>query len=306
MSKRFQKVAVLMGGPSSEREVSIRSGAAIAAALRGLGYGVADVDVTSTRVEIPPQTDAVFIALHGTFGEDGTLQAALEQRGIPYTGSGVASSRLSFDKIESKRVFERQGIPTPRYEILKNGTLRHLPLPVVVKPPREGSSVGVAIVHDESEWGKAVESVAKLGQEILVEAFIPGRELTVGVVGDQVLPVIEIRPHRGTYDYKAKYTKGETEYLVPAPVAPDVTRRCQEIAWRVFQSLGCRGMGRVDIRLTAEDEPFVLEINTIPGFTETSLLPKAARQAGIEFPELCERILNLAALDAAPVIDRTR
>ena len=286
-----------MGGPSSEREVSLRSGAAIANALRGLGYNATDVDVTTTEVTLPTGTEAAFIALHGTFGEDGDVQSILEQMKIPYTGAGVRSSRLSFDKIVSKRIFESQAIPTPRYEIINDGQHRTLPLPAVVKPPREGSSVGVTVVRDEKNWPAALEKVFAMKQEALVEAFVEGRELTVGVVGDQVLPIIEIRPHSGMYDYKSKYTKGETDYLVPAPVDAEVTRQCQEIAWQVFEALECRGMGRVDIRLTPDNEPFVLELNTIPGFTETSLLPKAARCAGMEFPELCERILNLAALD---------
>lgn len=299
MKRRFQRVGVLMGGPSSEREVSLRSGAAIAGALKGLGYDVVEVDIRTTSPQIPETIEAAFIALHGTFGEDGQLQALLEERAIPYTASGVAASRLAFDKVASKRVFERQAIPTPRYEVLEAGARRTLPLPVVVKPPREGSSVGVTIVRAESEWEGAVARVRDCGQELLVETFIEGRELTAGIVGDQLLPVIEIRPHSGTYDYRSKYTKGETEYLVPAPLEPPVARQCQSLAWQVFESLGCRGMGRVDIRLAPDDQPFVLEMNTIPGFTETSLLPKAARAAGMEFPELCERILNLAALDRA-------
>lgn len=299
MEKRFQRVAVLMGGPSSEREVSLRSGAAISSALRGLGYDVRDVDVVSTRVELPDDAEVAFIALHGTFGEDGTLQAQLEERGLPYTASGVAASRMAFDKIASKQLFDRHGIPTPRWEVLANGRSPSLPLPVVVKPPREGSSVGVTIVREETQWPAAAETVARMGQEVLVEEFIEGRELTVGIVGGQVLPVIEIRPHSGAYDYRSKYTQGETDYLAPAPISEPATKVCQKFAIEVFRALGCRGMGRVDIRLTPDDRPFVLELNTIPGFTETSLLPKAARCAGIEFPELCERILNLAALDGA-------
>jgi D-alanine-D-alanine ligase len=298
MTKRFHRVAVLMGGPSSEREVSLRSGAAISTALRGLGYDVSDVDVAGRRLDLPDGVEAAFIALHGTFGEDGNIQQLLERHRVPYTGAGVEASRISFDKIASKRVFERLGIPTPRFEVLEAGQSRTLPLPVVVKPPREGSSVGVRIVRDEATWPVALADVHDMRQEALVEEYIEGRELTVGLVGDEVLPIVEIRPRSGTYDYESKYTLGATEYLVPAPVDAEVTRRCQDLARRVFQALGCRGMGRVDLRLTHADEPYVLEINTIPGFTETSLLPKAARSAGIEFPRLCETILNLAALDS--------
>lgn len=299
MSKRFSRVAVLLGGPSSEREVSLRSGAAVARGLRAAGYEVTEVDVRDERFELPAGTEAAFIALHGTFGEDGTLQALLEQRGVPYTGPGVQASRLAFDKVLSKRVFERHGIPTPRYEVVPAGGRATLPVPAVVKPPREGSSVGVTCVREAGQWDAALAQVHGRGQEALVEAYIDGRELTVGVVGDQVLPVVEIRAPDGQYDYHAKYTPGTTEYLVPAPLSGDLTRRCQEVGWAVFQALGCRGLGRVDLRLAPDGQPYVLEINTIPGFTETSLLPKAARCAGLEFPQLCERILNLAARDSA-------
>lgn len=294
MSGRFKRVAVLKGGPSAEREVSLASGAAIAHALRGLGYDVAEVDVASESIELPHNMDAVFIALHGTFGEDGTLQAILEQRGIPFTGSGSSASRAAFDKAASKRIFEQRGIATARYEVLTRGMRRTLKLPVVVKPPRQGSSIGLSKVFEEAQWPAALDLALRHDQEALVEAYIPGVELTVGIVGDQVLPVVEIRAPDGHYDYQAKYTKGLTEYLVPAPLSAADTRHCQDLAWRTFVALGCRGMGRVDIRLTPEGHAYVLEMNTIPGFTETSLLPKAARAAGLEFPQLCEKILDLA------------
>jgi D-alanine-D-alanine ligase len=293
-SKRFQHVAVLMGGPSAERDVSLRSGAAIARALRSLGYQVDEVDITTESVALPRGVEAAFIALHGTFGEDGSIQALLEKMRVPYTGSDVEASRAAFDKIASKRIFEKAGIPTPRYETLRSGMQRTLPLPVIVKPPRQGSSIGVSKVETEAEWGRAVHAAEQYDSEVLVEAFIEGRELTVGVVGDKVLPVVEIRAPEGQYNYHAKYTKGVTEYLCPAPVDEAVARRCQQVAWDVFAALDCRGMGRVDIRLSADNEPYVLELNSIPGFTETSLLPKAAQAAGIAFPELCEMILNQA------------
>jgi D-alanine-D-alanine ligase len=295
MSARFRRVAVLKGGPSAEREVSLASGAAVARALRGRGYDVSEVDVTDAALDLPPDIDAVFIALHGAFGEDGGAQAVLEARGIPFTGSGSVASRVAFDKTESKRVFEKAGIATARYEVLTRGQRRTLRLPVVVKPPRQGSSIGLSKVFEEAQWASALETALAYDSEALVEAYIPGVELTVGIVGDQVLPVVEIRAPEGCYDYKAKYTKGLTEYLVPAPLSVEDTRRCQELAWQTYTALGCRGMGRVDIRLTPEGHAYVLEMNTIPGFTETSLLPKAARAAGLEFPELCDRILTLAA-----------
>lgn len=294
MKNEFRRIAVLMGGPSAEREVSLASGRAVSSALRGLGYEVIDIDVIDRSLNLPDGIDAVFIALHGEFGEDGGVQEILEQRGIPFTGSGSEASRAAFDKIQSKRIFERSGISTARYEVLRRGDRRTLKLPVIVKPPRQGSSIGLSRVMDETMWEAALDTVFSHDEEALVEAFIPGRELTVGIVDDQVLPVVEIRAPDGCYDYKAKYTKGMTEYLVPAPISPDEMRRCQELAWRTYTALGCRGMGRVDIRMTPEGHAYVLEMNTIPGFTETSLLPKAARAAGLEFPALCDKILRLA------------
>lgn len=294
MKRRFHQVAVLKGGPSAERDVSLASGAAVARALRGLDYAVAELDVRDHEVDLPGDTEAVFIALHGTFGEDGELQAILERRGIPFTGSDAASSRRAFDKVESKRIFERHAVATPRYEMLRHGQARTLPLPVVVKPPRQGSSIGVAKVFQEQDWPGAFEAALALDPEVLVETFVEGAELTVGVVGEQVLPIVEIRAPEGYYDYRAKYTRGLTEYLVPAPLGAEMTRQCQAIAWEAFTALGCRSLGRVDIRLTPDGHPFVLEVNSIPGFTETSLLPKAALAAGIAFPSLCEMILNLA------------
>ncbi len=295
MGRRFNRVAVLKGGPSAEREVSLASGAAVAGALRARGYDVAELDVTAPALELPDGVEAVFIALHGVFGEDGAAQALLEQRRIPFTGSGSAASRLAFDKAATKRVFERRGISTARYEVLRRGDPRTLRLPVVVKPPRQGSSIGLSKVTAEDEWAPALEAALSHDGEALVEAFVPGAELTVGIVGDQVLPVVEIRAPEGHYDYRAKYTKGLTEYLVPAPLDPELTQLCQSLAWRTFEALGCRGLGRVDIRLTPEGHAYVLEMNTIPGFTETSLLPKAARAAGLEFGDLCETILGFSA-----------
>lgn len=294
MTRKYNTVAVLKGGPSAERDVSLASGAAAADALRGLGYTVHELDVTGYDVSLPVDVEVAFIALHGTFGEDGTLQQLLEQRSIPFTGAGSAASRLAFDKLESKRVFEKRAIATARYEVLRRGQARTLPLPVVVKPPRQGSSIGITKVFSDEQWDPALETAFAHDEEVLVEAFIEGAELTVGIVGEQVLPVVEIRAPDGYYDYRAKYTKGMTEYLVPAPLDVETTRRCQQLAWDTFVALGCRGMGRVDLRLAPDGHAFVLEMNTIPGLTSTSLLPKAARAAGIEFPRLCEMILNLA------------
>jgi D-alanine-D-alanine ligase len=293
--EKFRRVAVLKGGPSEERDVSLNSGAAVAQALRESGYLVNEIDLTSTELILPAETDAVFIALHGTFGEDGGVQQLLEQRGIPFTGSDSKSSKMAFDKIVSKRIFDQNGIATPAYEVLRTGQPRTLPLPAVVKPPRQGSSIGVTIVERESDWGRATNMALDYDEEMLVEAFVAGAELTIGIVGDQVLPVVEIRAPKGNYSYAAKYTKGATEYLVPAPLTPEQSRQAQDLAWRAYAALGCRGMGRVDIRLAADGTLYVLEVNTIPGFTATSLLPKAAAAAGIGFNELCVKILNLAA-----------
>jgi D-alanine-D-alanine ligase len=285
-----------MGGPSAEREVSLRSGSAVAGGLRTAGYEVLEIDVPTREVTIPAGVEAVFIALHGEFGEDGTIQALLRDRGIPYTGSGPDASRMAFDKVVSKRVFSQEKIPTPAWEVLTRNQAYTLPLPFVVKPARQGSSIGIHVVREASEWTPAFLDALSYDDQVMVEAFVEGRELTVGVVGDEVLPVLEIRAPAGFYNYDAKYTKGRTEYLVPAPIELDEAAHCRDAAWRTFQALGCSGMGRVDIRLSVAGEPFVLELNSIPGFTETSLLPKAARAAGIEFPALCDRILRMASI----------
>ncbi|MFH0880864.1 MAG: D-alanine--D-alanine ligase [Lentisphaerota bacterium] len=296
MEKTFNKVAVLMGGPSSERDVSLRSGAAIAKGLRQAGYSVSEVDVTVRQLNVPEGIEAVFIALHGEFGEDGTVQDLLRQKGIPYTGSGPEASRLAFDKAASKKVLGKNNIPTPAWEILDHSHSRRIPVPLVVKPSRQGSSIGVHLVFEDGQWVAAFEDVLAYDREVLVEAYIDGHELTVGVVNGQVLPVIEIRAPDGFYNYNAKYSRGLTEYLVPAPLDEAVTRACQDYALRTFEVLGCAGMGRVDLRMNSKGELFVLELNSIPGFTETSLLPKAAAAAGISFPDLCDRILRSASV----------
>lgn len=292
----FKKIAVLMGGPSSEREVSLRSGRAVAKGLRECGYEVVDVDVTGPCLELPAGTDAVFVALHGEFGEDGGVQTLLEREGVPYTGSGPASSRRSFDKKLSKEVFDRCGIPSPAWQLMRQGDRRALPLPVVVKPTCQGSSIGITRVFAEAAWEDALRDGFRYGPELVVEQYIEGRELTVGIVGSEALPVVEIVAPEGNYDYQSKYTAGRTQYLVPAPIEPSAARECQAIALRTFSALGCRGFARVDIRLTPDGKPYVLELNNIPGFTETSLLPKAAACAGMTFSALCDRILRGASL----------
>jgi D-alanine-D-alanine ligase len=311
MNKRFKKVAVLMGGFSSERAISLRSGAAVAQGLRDAGYSVLEIDVHSPSISVPPGVEAVFIALHGEFGEDGVVQQILTEMSIPFTGAGGESSRISFDKVLTRQRLEASGIPVPRGEVLSNSEGRSIPFPLVVKPPREGSSVGCHIVRKESDWEAAYSDAVRYSGEALVESYIPGRELTVGIVelvsegsdrhaeglavSTELLPVVEIKTAGGWYDYEAKYVTGETSYSVPAELHPAVAEEVRSIALKTFICLGARGFGRVDFRLTPEGKPYVLELNTIPGFTASSLLPKAAEAAGIGFSALCSRIMELAS-----------
>ena len=291
----FKQVAVLLGGPSSERAVSLKSGAAVARGLRERGYEVVEVLVGEDGgFEMPATVDAAFVAMHGKFGEDGTIQRLLRDMGIPHTGSSPEASRRAFDKSLSKPALVAAGIPTPAHEFLRAGDTRTLPLPVVVKPVRQGSSVGISRVFDESEWDDALATALALDDVALVEEYIPGRELTVGVVGDVVLPVLEIVAPDGFFDYRAKYTDGVSEHVEPADLPIEILATCQSTARATFQALGCSGMARVDFRLKDNGELFVLELNNIPGFTEISLLPDAAQRHGWSFPELCERVLLLA------------
>jgi D-alanine-D-alanine ligase len=292
------KIAVLMGGPGSEREVSLASGKAVLKALLGLGLEATGVDVTGTTIELPPGTGLAFNLIHGTFGEDGQLQQALEDMGVPYTGAGVASSRTAFDKNLAKQAFVAAGVPTPRAEIVDVSNGPKLPsfaAPFVVKPPREGSSVGVHIVKDPAQAEAAMADAAKYGNDILVEEFIEGRELTVAILNDQPLPVIHIIPPEGVYDMATKYPwlSGKatgSQYICPADLDEAATRAVQAAALAAHRSLGIEIYSRVDVLLDAQGRPFVLEANTIPGMTETSLLPKAAAAAGIDFPSLCQTI----------------
>ena len=303
----FHRVAVLMGGISSERPVSLRSGAAIAQGLRDAGHDVAEIRLDEAAIPDLSGFDAAFLALHGRFGEDGAVQALLDAAGIPYTGPGAEASRVSFDKILSRRVLADAGLPIARGHVLgpaDDPASIPLPLPFVVKPPREGSSVGVSIVREAADIAAAVELARSKAPDgdILVEDFIPGREWTVGLVGGDPLPVIDIaaKLDGGWYSWKSKYESGgTTAYTFPAddPALRAAAERCQAVAADVFRALGCRGMGRVDFRVTPALEPVVLEMNTLPGFTATSLLPKAAARAGLSFPGLCDRILRLAAHD---------
>ena len=290
-----KNITVLMGGPGSEREVSLRSGNAVAKALEAGGAVVTACEVGSDCcVEIPEGTDFVFNLIHGTFGEDGELQALLDARGVCYTGEGVDGSRVAFDKILSKKKFDEHGIPTVRWEILQRDELPKMPLPMVLKAPLQGSSVGVHIVRDTSEIAAALEDCLCYGDEVLVEEFFEGRELTVGIVGDTAFPIVEIVPREGFYDYEHKYTKGASEYFCPAQIDEVTTKRIQDAALAAHRALGLETYSRVDVMLAPDGTINVLEANTIPGMTETSLLPKAASALGMSFTELCDRIAEIS------------
>jgi D-alanine-D-alanine ligase len=289
-----KKVAVLFGGPGPEREVSLRSGAAVARALRSRGALVEEIDVKDSSFAIPNSVDLAYNMIHGTFGEDGQIQEILERQGIPYTGEGIAGSQLAFDKILTKRKFDEHGVPTGRWHVIAAGQTPRFEVPFVVKSPRQGSSVGVHIVKDSGELDAALEDCFRFGDAVIVEEFFSGRELTVGILGDVALPVIEIVPRNGFYDYEHKYTKGASEYFVPAPIGDEATQAVQYAALSAKRALGLKIYSRVDVILASDGRLNVLEINTIPGMTETSLLPKAAAAAGLDFPELCERIASLS------------
>jgi D-alanine-D-alanine ligase len=296
-------IAVLMGGPGSEREISLASGAAVLKAFISRGLNAVGVDMVGTTIELPAGTDLVFNVIHGTFGEDGQLQEALEQLGVPYTGAGVASSRLAFDKVLAKTAFLRDHVPTPRAEIVDVSAGPQLPsfaAPFVVKPPREGSSVGVHIVRDPADAAAAMADAARHSNDLLVEEFIQGRELTVGILNDVALPVVHIAPREGFYDMTNKYpwlTGGVgSDYYCPADLDPATTLLVQQVALAAHRALGIEIYSRVDVLLDEQNRPFVLEANTIPGMTETSLLPKAAAAAGISFPKLCLTIAELSLL----------
>jgi D-alanine-D-alanine ligase len=293
-------IAVLKGGPGSERAVSLATAAGVAKALRSLGANVTEVDVPGPDFTLPGDTEIAFVAVHGTFGEDGQLQQILEDRGVPYTGEGVFESYLAFDKIPAKQRFTEHGVTTPHWEIIRVGQEPTLPLPYVIKAPRQGSTVGIYIVKEESQAAPALSDAAKYDNEFLIEEFIPGRELTIGVLGELALPVLEIIPKSGFYDFNDKYPflnpqgGGGAEHVCPAQIPGHLTGKIQDLALLACESLGLKVYSRVDVILSQRNEPFVLEINTIPGMTETSLLPDAAAVAGIPYPELCARIIELS------------
>lgn len=325
------KVAVLMGGRSSEREVSLRTGRGIAQALRTLGHTVVAVDAANGRVlpagdeeraALPtaalepagevalarPETladaDVVLIALHGAAGENGTLQALLDLAGKVYTGSGMLASALAMNKAMAKRLFVHEGVPTPRWQLLPAeagaGRVDVEALggfPLVVKPNEEGSSVGLTVVERPERLAEALRLAGGFG-EILVEEFVPGRELTVALLGEEALPIVEIRPKGGLYDYESKYTAGRSEYFCPADLPLDLAEAIRDLGRRAARVLGCRGVSRVDLRLDSRDVAQCLEVNTVPGMTPTSLVPMAARAAGFGYEQVVQRMLDLAVLDA--------
>ena len=295
-----QKIAVLMGGLGSERDVSLATGRGISKALRSLGADVFEVDVRDRNFELPADVDLAFIALHGTFGEDGQVQQLLEERGIAYTGEGVEESRLAFDKIRSKEKFRERGVRTPEWETIAANQSPHMDLPIVVKAPRQGSTVGVYIVRKVEELEPAIRNATKYDHELLVEKFIAGRELTIGILGDQALPILEIIPKGGFYDFANKYpflnpqAGGGAEHVCPAKIDKGKTKEIQDLALRAFRALGLRVYGRVDVLLPQDGAATILEINTIPGMTEASLLPEAAAAAGISYVDLCARVIGLS------------
>ena len=301
-TKRFKRVAVLMGGASSEGEISLLSGRAVLGALREAGYDAVPVELDrkTNAFEWPAGAEAAFIALHGAYGEDGGVQAKLDAMGIPYTGSGAEASRVSFDKILSRAAFAAAGVPIPEGYALAAGEdpgdAPRLPLPVVVKPPRQGSSVGVSIVRDAAAWRPAVAEARRFDPDPIVETYVPGREWSVAIVGDTALPPMEIVPKTGWYDWRNKYADDAgTAYLFPQddPACdPALVARAKEIALAAYHAVGGRGVGRVDARLSPSGEIFVLENNSIPGCTSHSILPKSAAKAGILLPDLYARILE--------------
>lgn len=292
------KIALLMGGPGSEREVSIVSGNAVLEALRQEGFtNVTPVMVNAERPAIPEGTELCFNIIHGTYGEDGGLQSYLEELGLPYTGAGAETSRKCFDKVLTKEAFVAAGVPTPAGETLEPGQLPSFPAPCVIKPPCEGSSVGVEIVHEQAELTAAMERNAKYGR-LMVEEYIKGKELTVAIFNGTPLPVIHICPRQGFYDFKNKYPSMTgavgSDYICPADITEEETKAVQAAALAAYKALNVEVYGRVDVLLTDDGKPYVLEINTIPGMTSASLFPKAAKAVGISFGQLCRQIAEIS------------
>ncbi|MFA5150136.1 MAG: D-alanine--D-alanine ligase [Candidatus Omnitrophota bacterium] len=305
MKEKFGRVGVLMAGPSTEKKISLKSGQAVCAALQRSGLQVTPVLIKTDKLKDNvrllklKKIDCAFIALHGRFGEDGEIQKILSDLKIPYTGSGVRASRLAMDKVSSRKIFQKYGLKVPRSWVFSRDTYRgfycaKLGLPLVVKPATHGSSIGLSIVGKLKDIPAAIELAFKFDKKIIIEEYIKGRELTVGILEEKAMPVIEIVPKRAFFDFQAKYQKGLTRYIVPAKLSPGLTRSVKEAALSAHKLLGCIGCSRVDIILDEKNTPFILEVNTIPGLTATSLLPKAAKKSGISFTALCLKLIKLA------------
>ncbi|MCS7215667.1 MAG: D-alanine--D-alanine ligase [Thermodesulfovibrio sp.] len=291
------KVGVIAGGTSSEREVSLKSGQAVFRALKELGYNVVFIDAGVNLCEKikMEKIDIAFLVLHGGWGENGSVQGMLEVMGIPYTGSGVLSSAMAMDKEVTKKIFIYHGIPVPPFKIFYKGeSFEPDFLPCVVKPAEEGSSIGVNIVENETEFEYAVNEAFKYGERIIIEKYIEGKEIHIGVLGDRVLGGVEVRPKKGFYSYEAKYTKGLTEYILPPEIDSVLYEKLKELGLKAHRALNCSGATRVDMIVDSQGNPYVLEVNTIPGMTETSLLPKIASLAGYDFKGLVKEILELS------------
>src|SRR5260370_4189469 len=295
-----KKIAVLMGGPGSERDVSLATGRGVSKALRSLGGEIGEGDVRGENFLVPEDGDLAFITIHGTFGEDGQLQKILEDRGVVYAGDGIEESLIAFDKILTKEKFREHNVVTPEWEVVDTGQRPKIAVPLVVKPARQGSTVGVVIVKNESEVDSAMKEAAKYDRKLLVEKFVSGRELTIGILGDQALPILEIIPKGGFYDFNTKYpflnpqAGASAEHVCPAKIDAGKTKEVQELALQPFRALGLVVYGRVDVLLSGARNPFVLEANTIPGMTETSLLPEAAPPAGSNYIDLCLRLIRFS------------
>jgi D-alanine-D-alanine ligase len=297
----FGKVAVLLGGKSAEREVSLKSGGMVLNALRNRGVDALAFDPAERGFEalIRERFERAFIALHGRFGEDGTVLGVLEWLGIPYTGSGVLASALAMDKLRTKRLWHTEGVPTPPYAVLTKesdlrAVARKLGVPLMVKPASEGSSIGMSKVRSAARLEEAYVLAAKYDRVVIAEKFIDGTELTAGILGDQVLPLIKLETPREFYDYEAKYIANDTRYIVPCGLSAARERDIQALCLRAFRALGCSGWGRVDLMLNRQGRAFLLEVNTAPGMTDHSLVPMAARAVGISYEDLCLRILEAA------------
>jgi len=297
----FGKVAVLLGGKSAEREVSLKSGGMVLAALRKKGVDAHPFDPKERDLLelVRERFQRVFIALHGRFGEDGTVQGVLEWLGIPYTGSGVLASALAMDKVRTKRLWAAEGLPTAPYEVLGKDTnlkavAKKLGVPLFVKPASEGSSVGMTKVKNAGDLEEAYALAVNYDPVVIAERFIDGAELTVAIVGERVLPIIRIETPREFYDYEAKYIANDTRYLIPCGVSEKKEKELQAICLKAFRALGCRGWGRVDLMLDKRGRPYLLEVNTSPGMTDHSLVPMAARAVGISYEDLCVQVLEMA------------